>query len=55
MTQCPECEAMVENENPTLLAGEIFPCPDCGTELEVTGKDPLTVEVAPQEAEDWGE
>ncbi len=53
MTQCPECEAAVEN--PTMVPGEVFACPDCGTELEVTGKNPFTVELAPQEAEDWGE
>jgi lysine biosynthesis protein LysW len=28
-------------------------CDDCGSELEVTGKD--SVQEAPQEEEDWGE
>ena len=53
MTQCPECDATVEN--PTMVLGEVFACPDCGTELEVTGTDPLALALAPQEAEDWGE
>lgn len=53
MTQCPECEASVEERS--MVTGEVFPCPDCGTELEVTGKQPFTVEPAPKEAEDWGE
>ncbi len=33
--------------------GEIITCGDCGSELEVTGKD--SVQEAPQEEEDWGE
>ncbi len=53
MTQCPECDANVEN--PTMIVGEVFPCPDCGTELEVSGLEPFAVVLAPQEAEDWGE
>ncbi len=53
MTQCPECEATVESR--AMVLGEIFPCQDCGTELEVTGSVPFTVQPAPKEAEDWGE
>jgi alpha-aminoadipate/glutamate carrier protein LysW len=53
MTNCPECDATVENQ--TKIMGEVFPCPDCGTELEVTGQQPFTVLPAPREAEDWGE
>ena len=33
--------------------GEIIVCDDCGSELEVIGKDNL--QEAPQEEEDWGE
>jgi alpha-aminoadipate carrier protein LysW len=50
---CPECEATIELTN--VLRGEIVPCPDCGSELEVTSIDPLTLELAPMEQEDWGE
>lgn len=53
MTQCPECEAIVESHN--MVSGEVFPCRDCGTELEVLRTDPFTVQPAPKEAEDWGE
>lgn len=53
MTDCPVCEAKVESR--TWLKGEIFPCPDCGTELEVSGPGPFTLQPAPKEAEDWGE
>ena len=39
----------------TLEEGEIIVCPDCGVELEVISVDPLVLEMAPEEAEDWGE
>jgi len=34
---------------------EIIVCPDCGIDLEVVALDPPAVELAPMEAEDWGE
>lgn len=51
---CPECEADVELPSDVLL-GEIIECEDCSAELEVTKLDPLTVEMAPEVEEDWGE
>lgn len=53
MTECPECDASVESQK--MVTGEVFPCPDCGTELEVLGTQPFAVQPAPKEAEDWGE
>ncbi|MHB1435431.1 MAG: lysine biosynthesis protein LysW [Thermoplasmata archaeon] len=53
MTQCPTCDAGVTPN--ALIVGEIFSCPDCGTELEVLGTAPFSVQCAPKEAEDWGE
>lgn len=50
---CPECEAEITLEKP--MRGEIIVCPDCGTELEVTSENPLALDLAPQEEEDWGE
>lgn len=50
---CPECEAEITLDK--ALRGEIVACPDCGTELEVTSTNPLTLEAAPMEQEDWGE
>ena len=50
---CPECDAEITLEKP--LRGEIIVCPDCGTELEVTSENPLALDPAPQEEEDWGE
>jgi len=53
MTECPECAAELQPKE--LIEGEIFSCPDCGTELEVTGVSPFAVAPAPSEKEDWGE
>lgn len=51
---CPECDAGLELAA-GLLQGEILACDDCGAELEVTSLDPMTVELAPEVQEDWGE
>ncbi len=53
MTECPECARPIEKKE--LIEGEIFPCPDCGIELEVTSLEPFRVDTAPKEEEDWGE
>jgi alpha-aminoadipate/glutamate carrier protein LysW len=50
---CPECGGAVPAER--VERGEIVPCPDCGAELEVRTLDPLTLELAPEVEEDWGE
>lgn len=50
---CPECEAEITLND--VMRGEIVTCPDCGTELEVTSINPLVLEPAPMEQEDWGE
>jgi alpha-aminoadipate/glutamate carrier protein LysW len=55
MTQsCPECAGAVELVEPVRLS-EIAQCPECSSELEVTGLDPLTLALAPEIEEDWGE
>lgn len=51
---CPECEAAITLEASTEV-GEIIVCSDCGVDLEVTALDPVKVELAPMEQEDWGE
>ena len=50
---CPECAAEVDLTN--VEQGEIVPCPDCGSELEVLSVSPVTLGLAPEEGEDWGE
>ena len=50
---CPECDGEIKMDKP--LRGEIVVCPDCGAELEVVSENPLKLDLAPQEEEDWGE
>ena len=54
MAECPICRGEVEIEEDTLL-GELVECPDCGTELEVTGVDPFTVDEASEVDDDEDE
>lgn len=52
---CPECEATVALKS-DVQKGEIVVCGDCGVDLEVVSTTPtITLALAPQEAEDWGE
>ena len=37
------------------VEGELIPCGECGTELEVKGVNPFVLAEAPKEEEDWGE
>jgi alpha-aminoadipate carrier protein LysW len=50
---CPECDAEIVLND--VIQGEIVVCSDCGVDLEVVSLDPLTLEMAPMEQEDWGE
>ena len=50
---CPECEADLDVSD--IVEGEILVCPDCGVELEVLKLEPITLDIAPMEVEDWGE
>ena len=51
---CPECDAAIALADDTIV-GEILVCPDCAAELEVTSIKPLTLSLAPEVGEDWGE
>ena len=51
--ECPECFADVALKE--VVQNEIVQCGECGVDLEVTGLDPATLELAPEEEEDWGE
>ncbi|MDX9911576.1 MAG: lysine biosynthesis protein LysW [Phycisphaerales bacterium] len=51
---CPECDAEVRFEA-SPLAGQVARCRGCGCELEVTSVSPLTLVLAPEVEEDWGE
>jgi alpha-aminoadipate carrier protein LysW len=52
--ECPECAALLAVPRGT-VAGEILPCGECLAELEVTLLEPLTLALAPEVEEDWGE
>ncbi len=52
--QCPECAGAVPFARAP-LAGEVVRCPECAVELEVTAINPLTLTLAPEVEEDWGE
>lgn len=52
--ECPECAADVALPD-DVMEGEIVQCGECGVELEVTSLKPPTLELAPEEEEDWGE
>ncbi len=54
IAECPECAADVVLAD-DVMEGEIVQCADCGVELEVTSIDPPTIDLAPEEEEDWGE
>jgi alpha-aminoadipate carrier protein LysW len=54
MAECPVCGGTVNVGNDA-VAGELIPCAECGTELEVKTVTPLTLAEAPKEEEDWGE
>lgn len=52
--ECPGCAADVEIPADA-VEGEILQCAECEMEIEVISLDPLTLEEAPEEDEDWGE
>jgi alpha-aminoadipate carrier protein LysW len=54
MSECPECAAVVQLPA-DVEVGEILVCTECGAELEVMGIDPIALDLAPEEEEDWGE
>lgn len=54
MADCPVCGARVETDS-TVVQGELIECADCGSELEITGTDPVTIQEAPEAEEDWGQ
>jgi alpha-aminoadipate/glutamate carrier protein LysW len=52
--ECPECGATLNfSEKPVLH--ELTRCGDCNVELEVVKLEPIALEPAPTEQEDWGE
>ena len=54
MTNCPECGTNIDMDY-DVVEGEIIECEDCGAELEVVSANPIELDLAPEEEEDWGE
>lgn len=52
--ECPVCDAKISLDNDT-LSGELIECHECGSELEVASLEPISLQVAPQTEEDWGQ
>jgi len=52
--ECPECAATVPLQD-DVVEGEIVQCAECGVELEVVLDGGITLRLAPEEEEDWGE
>ncbi len=52
--ECPECAGLVGLKRQPMVS-EILRCAGCGVELEVVGTNPITVALAPEIEEDWGE
>ncbi|MCY4080619.1 MAG: lysine biosynthesis protein LysW [Caldilineaceae bacterium] len=53
VAECPECFGEVELND--VMENEIVQCGECGVDLEVIGLDPVALDLAPEEDEDWGE
>ena len=53
VAECPECIGEVELKD--VMQNEIVQCGECGADLEVVEVEPVTLELAPEEDEDWGE
>lgn len=53
-TTCPECEADIALPD-NVMQNELIACPDCGADLEVISLNPITIVLAPEVEEDWGE
>ncbi len=51
---CPTCDAPISLPDGAVVH-ELIRCPDCGTDLEILSLTPLTIDLAPEVEEDWGE
>ena len=49
MSQCPECESLVEVDVDEVVEGEIVTCPECGAELEIVNTNPIEFDLAEDE------
>jgi alpha-aminoadipate carrier protein LysW len=52
MPICPECDAEIEVDEFDVDKGDQLSCPECGSNLEVTGLSPIELDLAPEEDEE---
>ena len=52
MATCPECDAEIEVDEFDVDKGDLISCPDCGSNLEVTGTSPVELESVEEDAHD---
>ncbi len=52
MVICPECEGDLDIEEDEVDEGEIVSCPECGTDFEVVGIEPLELTRVEEEEEE---
>jgi len=52
MAICPECDAEIEVDEFDVDKGDQLSCPECGSNLEVTGLAPLELDLAPEDDDD---
>lgn len=51
---CPECEAEIHVDE-EVDKGDLLDCEECDAKLEVVGLDPIELDLAADEDEDYGE
>ena len=51
---CPVCDAEVPVAKDAVVS-ELVVCTSCSVALEIRGLDPVVLDEAPQEEEDWGQ
>ncbi|HYL77084.1 MAG TPA: hypothetical protein VEU96_22910 [Bryobacteraceae bacterium] len=52
MVNCPKCDAVIDVDVEELDEGDTLTCDECGTDLNVTGLDPLELETTEDDEED---
>jgi len=55
MIICPECDGDLDIEEDEVDEGEIVSCPECGTDFEVVGIEPLELTRVEEEEEEEDE
>ena len=52
MATCPECDAEIEVDEYDVDKGDLLSCPECGSNLVITGLSPFELDIAGDEDDD---